>query len=225
MNGQKPFTVDKSWVMSAGLHVSVAVVAYFGLPDLSREKPAPPPPIAVEFVKIGEKTMVKEPELQKEKPQEPPKEQPKPKSQTAAKSEPRKASAPAATASIAEAVPLPKPVPKVKPTPKPKKKPTVSETRKLATRVAPRSKPKAPSRIKSTKLAALIDRSIKEEKQIVKATEADKPEAEKNLQKKLTHFLVCGGVLLWLAYGMRLVKSLLAVGISRAGLKALAICL
>lgn len=158
------------WIFSGALHVGVAVAALVGLPRLARDMPAPPPPINIEFVQIAEQTRVvapKAPEVQQAQAQEKP--------------QPNYAAAEVVEAVAEEAAPL---LEKVKPAeaapaPKPEPRPQVSETRQLANRVTPRAKPKPPSRLKVKRIAALIDRSIKEEQEQVQKAEEPKKEAIK----------------------------------------------
>ncbi len=161
------------WMFSASLHLGVVTAALVGLPDWSKDRLTPPPPIAIEFVKIAEKTQVAAPE-QEERPQE----------QTAPeKPQPNYAREEVVAEAPAEAVPLPdaKPVKKVT-EPKPKPKPEISARDKLIARTAPQSKPKPPSRLKSSRIAALIDRSIKEEQE--QAPKDEEAKEEKVEEKK-----------------------------------------
>lgn len=162
------------WSLSVLLHVGVVTVALVGLPYLERPMPTPPPPIAIDFVMISNKTQQAAPKVEIE--EEAAEEKPQPK-YAAAEQEPDAAD---------NAVPLPENIPAKKITPKPKlkPKPVLSEARKLAQQVRPRSKPKPPSRLKSTRIAALIDRSIKEEKENVKKDEKKKLEKKKNDKPK-----------------------------------------
>lgn len=157
------------WVLSALLHVGVVVAAFVGLPHLQRPLPTPPPPIAIEFVKISAKTQ-----------QTAPKEETQ---QQAAEEKPQRnvAAAENVPAPAENAVPLPDKAQPKKAVVKPKPKPTVSEAQQLARSIQPRAKPKPPSRLKSKRIAALIDRSIKEEKETVKI---DKPQEEKEKSEK-----------------------------------------
>ncbi|MFC3052955.1 hypothetical protein [Kordiimonas pumila] len=163
------------WILSALLHVGVVLVALLGLPELSRPRPTPPPPIAIEFVQIADQTRQTAPEeVVEQKPQE---------------EEPEKnyAAAEQAPAPVAEAVPLPDKTPpkkEVAPEPKPKlqPKPEISEARKLASNVVPRTKPKAPSRLKISRISSLIDKSIEEEQR--QMDQADKEREEKQKAKK-----------------------------------------
>lgn len=162
------------WGLSATLHISVVVVALVGLPSFQKERPAPPPPIAIDFVKIAEKDQVVEPQPEQVAQEPEVRQQPQP---NFAREE-------VAAQAPSEAVPLPdaKPQP-VAEKPKPKPKPQASERQRLVARVAPRSKPKAPSRLKSSRIAALIDRSIKEEQENTPKTEEVK-EAKAKTPKK-----------------------------------------
>lgn len=129
-------------------------MAVVGLPMLSRERPAPPPPIAIDFVAISDQTRVVAPEAPKEQPRSQPQE-PQPQYAAADASEDLPSDVAPALEDTAESAPVVKPKPK----------PQVSENRQLANRITPRAKPKPPSRLKSQRIAALIDRSIKEERE------------------------------------------------------------
>ncbi|UTW58106.1 hypothetical protein KFE96_14955 [Kordiimonas sp. SCSIO 12603] len=155
------------WVVSVLLHVGVVAFAFVGLPYLTRPTPAPPPPVAIEFVKIAAKTQQVIPEQEKQQEQE--QEQERSKFAASAVQE----------ADLADAVPLPeKQTPKVVPKPKPKPKPQLSEARKLASAIRPRSKPKPPSRLKVSQLQrALLDKAAKEQNEVTK--KSDKPKEEK----------------------------------------------
>jgi len=158
------------WLLSGTLHVGVAVAALVGLPKLARDTPAPPPPINIEFVQIAEQTRVVAPKAPEEQQQ-----------QAREKPQPNYAAAEASEPALEDAAPLlekAKPV-EAAPVPKPKPRPQVSETRKLANRITPRAKPKPPSRFKSKRIAALIDRSIKEEQEQVQKSETPKKELVK----------------------------------------------
>lgn len=156
------------WGLSAALHVSVAVVALVGLPSFQKERPAPPPPIAIEFVKIADQDRIAAPQPEQQA-QEPVVRQ---QQQTSFAREEVAAEAPS------DAVPLPDAKPeRVVERPKPTPKPEVTERQRLVSRVAPRTKPKPPSRLKSSRIAALIDRSIKEEQE-------NTPPVEEDVQEK-----------------------------------------
>lgn len=162
------------WMFSGALHVGVAVIALIGLPKLSRPLPEPPQPIAIEFVSIAEETRVVAPEAPQEE------------EQTQSKPQPNYAAAEAAPPVADDAAPTlekAKPV-EAAPVPKPKPKPQVTENRQLANRVTPRAKPRAPSRLKTNRIAALIDRSIKEEQQQAPKAEDKKDAAKPDEPKK-----------------------------------------
>lgn len=137
-------------VFSGIFHVGVVAIGVFGLPSLTRDLPDIAEPIPVEIVKIDDVNRSK-PTPQPEAPREKPKPQ-----QVAAAEPPRAAPAPAA-ASAADAVPLPDAKPKSKPKPK--------ETRRAVNMasVQPRAKPRPPSKFDATRVAALLDKSIKED--------------------------------------------------------------
>lgn len=171
---------QSGWLMSGALHVGVAVVALIGLPQLQRPLPDLPPPIAIEFVQIAEQTRVVEPEPPKAEPQ-----------QAQSEPQPQYAAAEAVPEAPADAAPTLEQVKVVDtpPPPKPKPKPQVSENRQLANRVVPRAKPRPPSRLKSNRIAALIDRSIKEEQQETQRRDEEKHQAaEKEPEKKPSVF-------------------------------------
>ena len=162
------------WILSATLHIGVAVVALVGLPDFSREREAPPPPISIDFVKISEKNQIVAPEPEPEEIREEPAEK---------QPEPEYAPEEVVEVAPAEAVPMPEVKPETKRTPpKPSPKPEVTERMDLRSNVTPNAKPKPPSRLKVDRLKALIDRSIKEDKPIP-VTEA-KPDEKKAAPKK-----------------------------------------
>ncbi len=150
------------WVLSVGLHIGVAGFAMFGLPELSRPQPTPPPVVNIEFVRIDERTQVVAP-IPEIEPEPVDTEQ----SNFAAEE--------AANDAPPEAVPLPAQTqvqapPKAKPKPKPKPRVLTN----LRNRISPNTKPKPPSRLKVKRIAALIDRSIKEEQQVPKQAALEK---------------------------------------------------
>lgn len=162
------------WLLSGALHVGIAVAALVGLPKLAREMPEPPPPIAIEFVQIAEKTRVVAPEAPAKEPE-----------QVQSKPQPTLAAAEAAPAVDEQAVPT---LDKVKPAeatpePKPKPKPQVSENRQLANRVTPRAKPKPPSRLKVKRITALLDKSIKEQQEATPEPVEEKKPVQKEPAK------------------------------------------
>jgi outer membrane biosynthesis protein TonB len=168
------------WILSATLHVGIAVAAVVGLPHLGSEPDLAPPPISIEFVQIAEQNRVvaPEPEPAEEKQEE-----------TVVEEKPVLSRNEPAPALAAEVVPLPeaKPVKKVepKPTPKPEPKPEVSERMEIRSQVVPQSKPKAPSRLNTKRLTALLDKAAKEQDDTNKVADEKKeekkptPQAEK----------------------------------------------
>ncbi len=161
------------WVFSVALHVGVVAFAFVGLPYLTRPTPTPPPPIAIEFVKISTKTqqVVKQEEIEQESEEE--------------QERSKFASAEAAVEDTADAVPLPVAKTPKKAVVKPKPKPKISPTRKLASAIRPRSKPKPPSRLKVSKLQrALLDKAAKEQNEISKKADKKQPEKKKTEEPK-----------------------------------------
>ncbi|GHF22467.1 hypothetical protein GCM10017044_15970 [Kordiimonas sediminis] len=160
------------WILSVALHVGVVTVAMVGLPSFRKDRPAPPPPIAVDFVRIAEQTQIvaPEPEVETETVQE--------------EVQPKYAREEYTAPAPAESVPLPTPKPEVKapkpePKPEPKPDPKVVERQRLVAAVTPQAKPKPPSRFQTKSIADLIDRSKKEETKPTPKTEAAKtPKAE-----------------------------------------------
>ena len=163
MNGERI-----GWIFSGALHAGVVVAVVLGLPSFSfhKDDPTPPPVIDIEFVKIADQTTVTAPEPDPVEPNLEP--------TRAAREEyvPEEA---------ADAVPLPspKPAPPKKREPTPKPKPQLSERQKLAAKVRPRRKPKAPSRFKN--LSSVIDKAIKKESA---ATPTEKPIEKKVAERK-----------------------------------------
>lgn len=146
-------------VFSGVLHVAVAVIAAVGIPSLMREQAAPSEAITVELFTVDDETRMPEPETR----------QPEPKEEKVAAAEPEPA--PKFTPQEMppdDAVPLPDAKPKkvaeVEPQPKPR----------IIPNVAPRTKPKPPSRLNTSQLAALIDKSIEEPAPKVDVDETDK---------------------------------------------------
>lgn len=156
------------WILSATLHVGIAVAAFVGLPHLASEPDLAPPPISVEFVQIAEQTRVVAPEPEPEEV----------KQEETVEEKPQFSPDEAAPAVEAEVVPLPEAKPKKKPDPKPKPepKPEVTERMQIRSQVVPQQKPKAPSKFAG--IAKLIDRAAKEEEQKAKVDD------EKKEQKK-----------------------------------------
>jgi outer membrane biosynthesis protein TonB len=160
------------WTMSVALHMGIVAAAWYGLPYLTRPQLTPPPPIPIEFVAIAAKTQQVAPEETVEQEASVEKEQPK--FQAAEQPAPAEE----------EAVPLPAPPEPKKTTPAPKPKPQLSKARQLAQSVRPQNKPRPPSRINSTRLSSLIDRSIKEEQEKAKLDKEKREEKKKNEAEK-----------------------------------------
>ena len=160
-------------VFSILFHAGIVYVAVVGLPQLRRDAPEMPEVISIEFVEIDDvnrpvlKQVYKKPE-----PKEP---EPRMEEQKVAEAEPVKAN-------DANAVPLPE---KVKPKPK-KVKP--KPKRRSSPRISPRLKPKPPSTLNSSRLAALIDRSKKKTAEPIIKAKADpiKKENEKEAPAVMT---------------------------------------
>jgi hypothetical protein len=133
-------------------HVAIAAMIATGLPIFKREILIPPHPIPVEIVDIDDVTRVKAPEPEPA-PAEEQKFSPVPTQM--------------ANTSAGEAPPLEA---------KPEKKPEPKKN-EFVKNITPQTKPEAPSKFDSSKIAALIDRSIKEMKPKVD------PVREKELEK------------------------------------------
>ncbi len=152
--------------LSLGLHVTVAMIAYFGLPTLLKEPPTPIPPISIEFVKVDIETRLAAPEKKEKEAEVEPQ-----KTSQYTKSEVYEAPA-ADVVPTLDAAKITKP--------KPLKKPELSDRQKLVSSVVPRTRPQPPSRFKVKKLAALIDKSIKEDSEV-----AEKPKEDVNDEPKV----------------------------------------
>lgn len=166
-------------IYSLGLHAVVVTTVWVGMPFLSNDRDIPSTiPMEIEFIDVTEETVAPAPA------EEAPKEQPKPTPQKETKYAAAEAPAPAPT----EAVPTLEAVKKeIKKTPKPSAKPVLTARQKLTARVRPNSKPKPPSRFKTTRLAALIDKSVK--KEVQKTIEAeDEPKLKAPPKAKVQSF-------------------------------------
>ncbi len=128
-------------VVSILFHAAVIYVASVGLPVFSREFPTPPRPIPVELIDIEEFTRQKEPEKQA-----------RPEEQKASPTPARRL----AQTRPDDAVPMPDVTPKEKPDQDLIKRKTLTAT------VTPNTKPRPPSTFDTSKIAALIDKSIKD---------------------------------------------------------------
>ena len=128
-------------MVSVLFHAAVIYVASVGLPGLKRDFPTPPRPIPVELIDIEEFTRQKEPEKQAQPPEQ--------------KTSPAPARRLGQTRPD-DAVPMPGATPKEKPDQE------LIKRRALTATVTPNTKPRPPSTFDTSKIAALIDRSIKE---------------------------------------------------------------
>jgi len=169
-------------LISALLHISILLVAYFGLFAWSRKELDVMQPIPVDVVKIAETTqsptpmqdslkldevaetkeeIVPPPEEAKPEPKEEPKPEPKPEPKTEPKPEPEP-----------EAIPLPKPEIKPKPEPNPEPKPETEpkpkptpepkkEEKKEAKKPKEKPKPKDKPRDFSSVLKDLTEKKLK----------------------------------------------------------------
>ncbi|GAK32695.1 ribonucleases G and E [alpha proteobacterium Q-1] len=144
--------------LSALVHLGLLAVIVFGLPRFSRPPPDMAEIVPVSFVEIADVTRTDAPQPEPE-PEPEPAPEPEPE-QAYAANEPAPAPAPADAVPLPQEKPAPEqePKPEIKPAPEPK--PTPPRAR---IDVAPRAKPRPPSRFDASKVAALIDRSIKEE--------------------------------------------------------------
>ncbi len=138
-----------SFVISFLFHISVILLAYFGIPLLPDRTLIVDPPIVVEIVNIDEVSNVpkpqpkaKKPEVKKEKPKPPPPAPPKP-TPPQPKPEPKAEPAPEPEAEI---VPEKKPEPKPKPKPEPKPEPKVEKPQPRVKKVELSKKPKPPKK-------------------------------------------------------------------------------
>jgi len=141
-------------IVSLTLHAAVLYVASVGLPGFKRDFPTPPKPIPVELVNIEELTRQKEPEKK------------------AVVEEQKTAPTPArrlAQKQPENAIPLPDA--------KPKPEQDVIKRKSLTRTVTPNVKPRPPSSFDTSRIAALIDKSIKE------TTPEVAPEREKLLEE------------------------------------------
>jgi len=163
-------------IYSLGLHVTVVTVAWVGLPFLDSNRDDIPAPIIVEFVEVGEQTSAPPPKVEAVEKKEEPK--PKEEQKFAAREDVRPPASseavPTLEAAKKEKVATPAPI-----------KPQLTEREQVAKRIKPSFKPKPPSRFKSSKIAALIDKSVKKEQETLKneeeKTKFEVPDAKKPL--------------------------------------------
>ena len=164
--------------LSALVHLGLLAVIVFGLPRFSRPPPDMTDIVPVSFVEIADVTRTDAPQPE---PQPAPAPEPEPE-QAFAANEPTPAPAPVDAVPLPQEKPEPEREPEAKPAPVAKPAPP-----RARIDVAPRAKPRPPSRFDASKVAALIDRSIKEEApppQPQKEDVAAKKEAER--QKSIT---------------------------------------
>ncbi len=159
------FNVEKfksGMIFSASLHLSIVVVGLVGMPYFMSDSDMEPTIVPVEMVEIDDVARTTEPRPENNAPSEyvPPTT--------------RDASAPASAVDSRAEAAKPVPMPNVRPRLKPKPKPAPVTPPK----VEPRVKPKPPSRLDRSRLAALIDKSKKEDTAPTSKTEVDE-EAEK----------------------------------------------
>ncbi len=147
------------FIFSAVFHVTLVAVGIVGIPALKRDLAPLSEPIPVELITVDDLNRIRA-EARRPKPQ------PKPQRTAAAP--------PAATRqapdAAANAVPMPEAKPAKKPEIKPRTKPQVMPTAAL------RSKPKPPSSLDTGRLAALIDKSIKETEAVPEMPQQDNRE-------------------------------------------------
>lgn len=137
-------------VASVLFHGAVIYIAATGLPLFKREFPAAPRPVSVELITIDEMRRLKE--------------EPKP-----APVEEQKAAAPARQVARPEnSVPPPDIQPRTKPDR------DIIQRKILAQKAVPHTKPRPPSQFDTSKIAALIDRSIKEKPREKQETDRQK---------------------------------------------------
>lgn len=168
--------------VSVGLHGLIVVAAFVDIPFFDRKDKTPPVPIDIEFIQISDQTTVPQPKAQQPDPIEEQPEIVEPVKKTTAQVAPAPAQEdvmPTLTPTAPAPDAVPDPVVKPKPKPKPQLSEAERERRRLRSSVTPRSKPKPPSRLDRSRLAALIDRSKKEEDQRVLTEKRDKPKEQK----------------------------------------------
>jgi hypothetical protein len=148
-------------------HVSVASIAYFGLPVLRRDFNPFTEAVPVEFISIDDVNRVSQPVPEPEpaatieaRAVQPPPQQVQPRPQ------------------VSDAVPLPEAAPPDNPSPTPPQ-PQI-QRRSIPQNISVRAKPRPPSAINMGRLAALIDRSV-DDQQARQAIEDEEQQAEQNL--------------------------------------------
>ena len=147
------------FIFSAVFHVTLVTVGVVGIPALKRDLAPLAEAIPVELVTVDDVNRIRA-EAQRPKPQ--------PKPQRTAEARPQAARQ--APDPAPDAVPTPEAKPAKKPEVKPRVKPQVMPTAAL------RSKPKPPRSLDTGRLAALIDKSIKETETAPQVLEEDNRE-------------------------------------------------
>ncbi len=164
--------VSNGWALSTGLHISVVLFAVFGMPEIDRKRPTPPPSIAIEFVQIAVETRSVETEEKFEKLGEI--------DNVVERAEQNVARAEKQELNTDDAAALPK-LSKAKP----KAKPEDLVRKRISQTIVPKSKPKAPSRMRSKRIAAMLDKSLKQEEDQAKKAAEDKLKRTEDLKQKL----------------------------------------
>jgi hypothetical protein len=157
-------------VFSTVFHAGIVYVAVVGLPELRRAPPEPEKIIPIGFVEIDELDRPIIREIAKPVEEKQPEARPE---------EPKVAEAEPVKAIDANAVPLPE---KVRPKPKPKKA-IPKPKRRASPRITPRMKPKPPSTLSASRMAALIDRSKKKTFDAIVKPKAEPKKKEKAPEK------------------------------------------
>jgi len=155
-------------LLSAAVHIGVAVVGIMGLPALTREAPEMPEVVPVDFVVIADEARTTEP---------PPEPEPQPESEPEPEPEQQLAQAEPTPSPAPEAVPLPTEKPEA-PAPEPAPESEAQPEPRARIDVTPRAKPRPPSRFDAQRLAALIDRSIDESRPASPQTEENENATE-----------------------------------------------
>ncbi len=154
--GQNVEDLRLGFIFSAVFHVTLVAVGIVGIPALKRDLAPLSEAIPVELITVDDINRIRA-EARRPKPQ--------PKAQRTAAAPP--AAIKQAPDAAADAVPMPEAKPAKKPEIKPRTKPQVMPTAAL------RSKPKPPSSLDTGRLAALIDKSIKETETAPQVPEED----------------------------------------------------
>lgn len=163
--------MDRGLVFSLSLHAAVIVFALVGLPDFSNKQDILPPAIEVDFVNVEKERQVQK-QIKEEAREE--EEKPEVKQKNIAREEVREPV-------TAGAVPTLKPEPRPKAKPKPKPKPKLTRQQQIRHQIRPAMRPRPPKRFQSSKIAELIDRSIKKEETV---QPKNKPVKKKAAPKK-----------------------------------------